>query len=222
MAKKITMLGISLVAVALMITPTNAATFEIDGEVASADLYREIDKDAGQPGGTGGSLYLSDKSFGVIQFDLHHDAGEPIESVTSAEIQLVVHTHSDRSPAVFHIWRVTEAFDEADLRSFESGELPLHDSTVDPIVLTINPSDQPVNEPFRLPVSSLLENNGDMSTFGILMIRQTTGSNTRFYSSNYTVSSRCPRLFAEYSAVPEPGTMVLLAGVSTLMLRRKQ
>lgn len=222
MAKKITMLGISLVAVALMITPTNAATFEIDGEVASADLYREIDKDAGQPGGTGASLYLSDKSFGVIQFDLHHDAGEPIESVTSANIELVVNAHSDRSPAVFHIWRVTEAFDEADLRSFESGELPLHDSTVDPIVLTINPSDQPVNEPFRLPVSSLLENNGDMSTFGILMIRQTTGSNTRFYSSNYTGSSRCPRLFAEYSAVPEPGTMVLLAGVSTLMLRRKQ
>ncbi|MBN1554811.1 MAG: hypothetical protein JXA11_08695 [Phycisphaerae bacterium] len=215
--------GISLLAMLCLATVSLGDAYTITSQTASEDGYRVTGGDAGTPSVTGNYLYLDDGTWGFVQFDLAQGAGESIDSVTLANLSLTLSTYGDKSTHTFNLRRMTEAIDESNPRTFQPGELPAYDTTT-VVTFSVSSSTTPVYTPFDVDVSSLLADNGDRQTFGVLILRQTTGSNAQAYSNNNAAAGYRPRLSAEYTTtIPEPGTLlVLCVGAGLVCPRRKK
>ena len=166
--------------------------------------------------GSGGYLFVHPKRWAALQFDLSNPASESIDSVSSAIVSIKWVTGAGVNQS-YNVWRITDDFDESQSPWYSS--IPAYD---DSAVLQFNLTEVTNGAFFNLDVSSLLVNNGNKTTFGVVI--QATEWNPYFDAKIYSRESAGsqPKLSAEYTTVPEPTTMLLLAGGSLGMLIRKK
>src|SRR5690554_3142851 len=183
-----------------------AETYTVNGAVATDNLRKGLGSE-GYPVNDQNYLYWGSATWVAIQFDLPHEPGESINSVTSATLRLVGKQFSSTRQE-FEIWLLTEPIDADNPRYFEEGELPSHSDvikvTYDPTGMPLDPDESVDVTPLEIDVTSLLANNADRTTFGLLL--RNSDDKMQIYSRNYNNGRWKPKLTAEYSAVPEPGT----------------
>lgn len=200
-----------------------AETYTVNGAVATDNLRKGLGSE-GYPVNDQNYLYWGSATWVAIQFDLPHEPGESINSVTSATLRLVGKQFG-WTRQEFEIWLLTEPIDADNPRYFEEGELPSHSDvikvTYDPTGMPLDPNESVDVTPLEIDVTSLLANNADRTTFGLLL--RNSDDKMQIYSRNYANDRWKPKLTAEYSAVPEPGTAgLILGGLAVSLLRRKR
>lgn len=199
---------------------THAAVITLDDAVPENDATEQ----AFAPNdnyGTGSAFFFSladgptnadrnslNDTIAVVQWDLDLAPGESIESVDNATF--AIRTQGNTVPdMVFEIRRLTESFDE---NTTTWNTRPSVDNTLSVSQTTVG--DAGTYEWLNFDVSSLLTENGDKQTFGIMIF---IASSPISDNANYLMSSEIsnannrPYLDATFNTViPEPGALTLL------------
>jgi hypothetical protein len=167
----------------------------------------------------GGSSNFSYKAGSILQWDLtgFENPGDTIGTVNSASFKIMGKNSGGNS---YKVYRLTDAIDGSTTWNTK----PLLDTTASvSFTMAANYSLQTID------VSSLLANNGVLTTFGLAVLCDNYIGGENFWSTAYgnqfpTYSSQ-NLLNANYAvnAIPEPSTYALVVGgIATLLLIRRR
>lgn len=204
-------------------SPVGAETISIDWLLASNDANPEQGYGSGGgataysymfPGDAAGYARASNNNewmhVTLTQWALPDVAGQSIDSVASAAALFVASLGA--YDGEYRFYRLTSAFNE---NTVTWDNKPAIDTST---YVSWDPTSAPANGDWvGFDVSSLLANNGNLSTFGIACIQYggTAGSGLCMKESGPV-----PVLIANYTVVPEPATLALLM-IGGVWLRKR-